>query len=149
MERRGSKPGEYRGGRKLGSANKKSVAIARAAMEKGITPIEVMADNMRFWHEKVGLLARRFETMLRNFEQMSEEDSKEAQRILGQMLMARDRSQQCAVDAAPYYHPKLASIDLNMVPGSKIVIEGGLPQVPEFEGETIEPEKDKDKVAIG
>lgn len=43
---RGSKPGERRGGRKAGSANLKTRAIADKAAREGITPLEVLLRAM-------------------------------------------------------------------------------------------------------
>jgi hypothetical protein len=73
--------GKRRGaGRPLGSKNRRSAEIARAAAEDGITPIEVMLGAMRdLW--EVG----------------TPEAKREASEI--------------AKDAAPYIHPRLASID--------------------------------------
>jgi hypothetical protein len=51
--------------------------IRREAVERGITPLEVMLENMRHWYVKGD----------------------------------RDKSQVCAVDAAPFVHPKFTSID--------------------------------------
>ena len=75
--RGGSRPGA---GRPPGSKNQRSAEIARAAVEAGITPIEVMLTAMRdLW--EVG----------------TPEAKREAATI--------------AKDAAPYVHPRLASID--------------------------------------
>jgi hypothetical protein len=73
--------GRRRGaGRPLGSKNRRSAEIARAAAEDGITPIEVMLGAMRdLWQEG------------------TPEAKREAAEI--------------AKDAAPYIHPRLASID--------------------------------------
>ena len=73
--------GRRRGaGRPLGSKNRRTAEIARAAAESGITPIEVMLGTMReLWA------------------QGTPEAKREAADI--------------AKDAAPYIHPRLASID--------------------------------------
>jgi hypothetical protein len=73
--------GRRRGaGRPLGSKNRRTAEIARAAAESGITPIEVMLGTMReLWA------------------QGTPEAKREAAEI--------------AKDAAPYIHPRLASID--------------------------------------
>jgi hypothetical protein len=79
--RMSNRGGKRRGaGRPLGSKNRRSAEIARAAAEDGITPIEVMLGAMRdLW--EVG----------------TPEAKREASEI--------------AKDAAPYIHPRLASID--------------------------------------
>jgi hypothetical protein len=73
--------GRRRGaGRPLGSKNRRTAEIARAAAVSGITPIEVMLGTMReLWA------------------QGTPEAKREAAEI--------------AKDAAPYIHPRLASID--------------------------------------
>jgi hypothetical protein len=73
--------GRRRGaGRPLGSKNRRTAEIARAAAESGITPIEVMLGTMReLW-------------------------------ALGTPEAKREASE-IAKDAAPYIHPRLASID--------------------------------------
>ena len=75
--RGGRRPGA---GRPVGSKNKRTAELARAAAESGITPIEVMLGAMReLW------------------DQGTPEAKREAAEI--------------AKDAAPYIHPRLASID--------------------------------------
>src|SRR6187200_3106656 len=73
--------GRRRGaGRPLGSKNRRTAEIARAATEAGITPIEVMLGTMReLW-------------------------------ALGTPEAKREAAE-IAKDAAPYIHPRLASID--------------------------------------
>src|SRR5262249_50097886 len=67
-------------GRPIGSKNKRTAELARAAAESGITPIEVMLG-----------------TMYELWAQGTPEAKREAAEI--------------AKDAAPYIHPRLASID--------------------------------------
>jgi hypothetical protein len=66
-----------------GSKNQRTVEIARAAVEAGITPLEVMLKAMR-----------------ERWDQGTPESKREAATI--------------AKDAAPYVHPRLASIDQNI-----------------------------------
>ncbi len=44
---RGSAPGERRGGRQKGTANKASIARQKAVADSGLTPLEYMLDVMR------------------------------------------------------------------------------------------------------
>ena len=76
MNNRGGK--RLGAGRPQGSKNQRTVDLARAAAEAGITPIEVMLGTMQFW------------------ELGTPEAKREAAAI--------------AKDAAPYIHPRLASI---------------------------------------
>jgi hypothetical protein len=45
--KRGSKPGERRGGRKKGTPNKKNAAVIAAVEQGGITPLDYMLSVMR------------------------------------------------------------------------------------------------------
>ena len=85
---RGSKPGERRGGRQKGAANKRTREIANQAAASGITPLEVMLKAMR-----VHANARRW-----------------------------DKAAAVAKDAAPYMHPRLASMQHSGPNGGPIPI---------------------------
>lgn len=85
---RGSKPGERRGGRKAGTANKRTREIADRAAAEGILPLDVMLSNMR-----------RYFTA----EQWAE-------------------AQDCAKDAAPYIHPRLANVEATGKDGGPLEI---------------------------
>lgn len=54
---RGSAPGERRGGRKPGSLNKRTQAIAEKAASEGKTPLEFMLDLMRDVKQEIPLRA--------------------------------------------------------------------------------------------
>lgn len=71
-------------GRKKGSCTKKTREIANRAIKEGITPLEVMLKAMRA----------------------------ECERVAGLPLHDQDWSKACgyAVSAAPYIHPRLASV---------------------------------------
>ena len=94
---RGAKPGERRGGRQKGSKNRSTlehIARANEAAKEGITPLELMLNNMRRLDaeayavdEKTGL------TMVNEEKAM--------------------QSVEIAKAAAQYVHPKLNSIEAN------------------------------------
>jgi len=86
MARGGSRKGA---GRKLGSATTKTREIADRASKSGVVPLEVMLDAMRFFHGKAG------------------EPNATADIAMTNYRLAAD----IAKDAAPYMHPKLASIE--------------------------------------
>jgi hypothetical protein len=44
---RGSAPGERRGGRQAGTRNKRTVELLEKAAKLGITPLDVMLENMK------------------------------------------------------------------------------------------------------
>jgi hypothetical protein len=96
------------GGRQKGAKNK-IVAPLRAKTKKiavdaldGVTPLEVMLDNMRFGHEAAAALLRQ----LMKRESPLPEDFSE----FTQILKFRQIAQAAATDAAPFIHPKLTSV---------------------------------------
>ena len=48
--------GRKTGGRQKGSLNKKTQALQAKVEASGLTPLDVMLDNMRFAHEQAGKL---------------------------------------------------------------------------------------------
>lgn len=115
--RRGAAPGERRGGRQKGTKNKRTRDLAMQAIinaSDGISPVEVMLANMRFWTSQTIELTDQIKKLIVNAD--SEESRKEAFTMLRQMLAARENAESCAVDAAPYCHPRLASITQKVEP---------------------------------
>lgn len=108
-------------GRPPGAASKKTQAIAAQAMDQGVSPIEVMLANMRYYHER----AESFDHNLTELaEQMTPERIKAggAETIQLLQLVAkvgefRMKAQECAVDAAPYVHPRLAALAMKVSTG--------------------------------
>lgn len=90
-------------GRKAGSATQKTREIADRAAAAGITPLEVMLENMDFAHSKASVLLQTIvdsgADVPDGFDQFKE------------LLRFRSIAQECAKDAAPYIHPKLAAIE--------------------------------------
>jgi len=108
------------GGRKKGGQNKRTIAlreVADKALQTGQSPLDVMMDNLLFWHRAAKSLGEQLEQLM--LEGISEEDREKVMKLLKNFLAARENSQRCAVEAAPYVHPKLSSIafkgDLNGV----------------------------------
>jgi hypothetical protein len=96
-ERGGKRPGA---GRKPGAKTKRVQEIAAKAAAEGVSPLEVMLENMRFARDQAAELLSK---MLGTGE--ADVDA------LKTLLSLRQVSQDCAKDAAPYIHPKLASIE--------------------------------------
>jgi hypothetical protein len=92
-------------GRKPGSANVKTRAIADKAAQEGITPLEVMLDNMRFAHNEAGALLAKLLS--------GGAEPTEAFDALKELLRYRGMAQEAAKDAAPYLHPRLSSVEMN------------------------------------
>lgn len=107
--RGGKRPGA---GRKTGSATKKTRAIADKAAAEGITPLEVMLDNMRFAHGQ----AHQVLTALLN----SRAELPEGFSEFKELLRFRGMAQDAAKDAAPYLHPRLSAIEHTGADGGAI-----------------------------
>lgn len=93
------------GGRPKGSLNKKTQELIVKATEAGITPIEVLLHDMRYFHN-LG------ENKMRAAEQT--DPGKKQSLAFKAACALKDIARSCAVSAAPYIHPKLASIDGNI-----------------------------------
>ena len=99
-------------GRKEGSATKKTIEIAKKASEAGISPLEVMLENMRWAHSRVN------ECTLKFLEGDITDGSIDAfKNLLGLRTLAQD----CAKDAAPYVHPRLAAMTVGNPDGEELV----------------------------
>lgn len=107
---RGSKPGERRGGRQKGAANKRSREIANKAAESGLTPLEFMLDVLRA--EMPPELKERIEK-----EELSEE-------LVKAVVAWHAHRFEAAKAAAPYIHPRLQNTTVKIPDGLDIrVIE--------------------------
>jgi hypothetical protein len=69
----------------------------------GITPLEVMLDNMRSAYQR----ALELEKQLND---LPPEELEASLQLMGEIARQRQIAQKCAADAANYVHPKLASI---------------------------------------
>lgn len=97
-------------GRPKGALNRKTKLIRAAAMgalRPGKTPLDIMLKNMRFYDEKAEAMMTVLEEKLANRKTLPEDLLK----LLSEMSGYRMSAQKCAVEAAPYVHPKLASIE--------------------------------------
>jgi hypothetical protein len=105
--RGGARPGA---GRKVGSVGdrvKMIRAVAEGALKPGKTPLDVMLKNMRYYDEKAEAAMRWIEQKLGN----PKSQPKEVLALLKELSEYRMQAQKCACEAAPYVHPKLASIE--------------------------------------
>jgi len=124
--------------------------IAEQVARDGVTPLEVMLTNMRWAHNHSLELLSNFEAFvrdhaewLRDQELDSEEEAGEkkanrktdpiaiARMMMREFIDMRKLTQQFAVDAAPYVHPRLASVEWKPSSGDediavikRIVIDG-------------------------
>jgi hypothetical protein len=67
-----------------------------------------MQANMSFWHNEAAGLVERIKAV--SAKEDDPEQRREIVAILRACLAARENAQRCAVDAAPYIHPKLQSV---------------------------------------
>jgi hypothetical protein len=111
MARGGKREGA---GRKEGSKNKRTLAaeaLRERILEEGESPLEVMIENMRTAREKAAVLAED----LTSFEIDASADADRFAALANlhkecrALMMA---AHECAKDAAPYLHPKLANIEV-------------------------------------
>ena len=100
---RGSKQGEHRGGRRRGTPNKATAARQAQVAASGKTPLEVMLSNMRFADEQAATLLQRLIKL--------ETPEPDGFNLFREVSRLRQVSQDCAKDAAPYIHPRLASVE--------------------------------------
>lgn len=91
------------------------------------SPVDIMMDNMLFWHRKVQESATLLDAMLAR--SLDEIETKSVIELLQIVFNNRERSQACAVDLAPYVHPRLQAIAVQNAGDNKVVIEGGLPRL--------------------
>lgn len=136
-------PEKRRPGRPKGTG--KSTALSRISRRKAAqlcaedeSPLDVMIDNMLHWRRqalKYGVLLDEKHELLMRFKavEINEETLKQFMTLLrehtavaNKMLEARERSQKCAVDAAPYVHPKLTSIAVKSPDGNKGLVKFSL-----------------------
>ncbi len=82
--------------------------IAAKALADGVTPAEVMLDNMRFFHEKADVLQTAVVTKLSK-KSLKSEEAMELLTEFKELGENRMKAQSCAVDAAPYFHARLSA----------------------------------------
>ncbi|HEX2556991.1 MAG TPA: hypothetical protein VHK86_01595 [Nitrososphaera sp.] len=99
-------------GRPVGSLSARTKAlrdIADDAIMQGITPIEVMLDNMRFYHEQANVLQAAVITKVSSKGKLKDEDAMKLLTAFQDMGANRMKAQACASEAAPYVHPRLTA----------------------------------------
>lgn len=108
-------------GRPLGSATKLTRRKADELCDSNESPLDVMVYNMLFWFRATKGLETQLQDFMREFAESevmrkSPESVEEFMKLMKHMVAARENSQKCAVDAAPYVHPRLASVTLKNDP---------------------------------
>lgn len=96
-------------GRLIPTAKKKSLKqLAQDAGTSGISPLEVMLDNMRFAYSKA---LNAYRELLLLDPKTTKDYAEQAETLMRQCVTMRTAAGEYAKDAAPYVHPKLASIE--------------------------------------
>lgn len=113
------------GGRPKGSKGQRaklSEYKARELLAKNESPLDIMIDNMLYWRraaKRYGIKLEANDELLKTYQhvKVTEETLKEFMDLLRKnvelgdlMIDAREKSQDCAVDAAPYVHPRLNAL---------------------------------------
>jgi hypothetical protein len=123
----GRRPGS---GRPKGALTERTRKVAERALAEGKAPLEVMLDNMRHF-QQVALDAERVleGLTIEEFKAKHGDDLKpeeqfkallaEVKKTAGLRQMAHD----CAADAAPYMHPRLATVAHTGPDGGPLVIQ--------------------------
>jgi hypothetical protein len=98
-------------GRKAGAVTKRTRQIADQAITQGISPLEVMLHNMRFAHSGVDVVLQKI--LAGELDGMVAEEGGEDVRLgaLRSALKLAEFSQKCAIDAAPFIHPRMSPTD--------------------------------------
>lgn len=91
-----------------------AIASRHYALRGGPPPLDVMMGNMWFYHSHSEVFFTRVVEALEDRGATPEQILK----AMDKFLFARDKSQECAKDAAPYVHPKLgAKVEIRQDPG--------------------------------
>ncbi len=110
-------------GRKKGSINKASRALREKVAKTGLTPEFVMIDNMRHaYQQALEIEANIGPDMFKGTDDPKEQFTRllnEVKRAVGYRAVA----QECAKDAAPYCHPRLASTEAAVSVDGKLIVE--------------------------
>jgi hypothetical protein len=118
--------GKKTGGRRKGTPNKASVERQLRVAESGVTPLDVMLENMRWAHQEAAKILTKL------LAPDAPTDSTEVLETVKTVLRLRELACEWARDAAPFVHPRLAAVahrhtnadGTPIAPKVTIVIEG-------------------------
>ena len=109
-----------KGGRPKGSMTKLTRSLANELVRQGCDGLSVMVGNMMFWKDKAEKLGEAHEGLIAKLNSLPPEQTqefadtlKEFNKVSAYYIAARDKSQECGRDVAPYTNPRLAAITLN------------------------------------
>jgi len=111
-------PTKHAGGRPKGAANKLTRSLANELIRQGCDGLSVMVGNMLFWKDKAEKLGEAHAALIEKINSLPPEQAqefaetlKEFNKVSAYYIAARDKSQECARDVAPFTNPKLQSIE--------------------------------------
>jgi hypothetical protein len=84
------------------------------------SPLDVMFDNMLFWHRQSRDLGAKLDAIYGKIK--NDDDQREAMSLARTFLSARENAQRCAVDCAPYVHAKLQAVHHEHGPIGRYII---------------------------
>lgn len=140
---RGSKKREVRPvNRAAGPKRRLAQDKVGVLFDSGNTPVDVMTENMLFWHLRAQAMHEKMEAVMEKFlrdpnftAEAYSEVVEEMRKYTKKLFEAREHSQSCAVDLAPYVHPKLAALAIQQS-SPKITVEGGFQLMQSDDGTT-------------
>ncbi len=112
--------GKLYGGRKPGATSVLTRQKAHEISRSGKSPMDVMMNNMLFWFEHAQQLGEQLQLLV---VQVDDPDARAAAfNLVKNFLASRENAQKCAVELAPYVHPKLAAIEVTGPEGGPLEV---------------------------
>lgn len=108
-------------GRKTRGLGEKTRIYAAKAAEEGVKPIDVMLGNMRYFWERADGFEKKLEEVAKIM--TPEQIAKGGEEVMNLLTLIKDigsfrsKAQECAVDAAPYVHPRLTAVAVKIDAG--------------------------------
>ena len=109
-----------KGGRPRMAPNRLSRKRAMELCANNESPLDVMFDNMLFWHRQSKDLGAKLDAICGKIK--NDDDRREATSLVRTLLSARENAQRCAVDCAPYVHAKLQAVHHEHGPTGRYII---------------------------
>jgi hypothetical protein len=109
-----------KGGRPPMAPNRLSRKRAMQLCADKESPLDVMFDNMLFWHRQSRDLGAKLDAICGKIK--NEDDRREAMSLARMFLSARENAQRCAVDCAPYVHARLQAVHHEHGPTGRYII---------------------------
>ena len=109
-----------KGGRPPMAPNRLSRKRAMQLCADKESPLDVMFDNMLFWHRQSKDLGAKLDAICGKIK--NDDDRREATSLVRTLLSARENAQRCAVDCAPYVHAKLQAVHHEHSPTGRYII---------------------------